>query len=195
MNDYNYPYSDEIGNYRYATVGGRRIKIYEKLGLSESMKISEKFSKKQIKNKKSQNNLNKKTIKKEKIFESEETIKKLKDKAEEIGRLNCCKEISEEVKKIAEENNIKAEIKQVTIFNEDGMKEIKGHYVTEINNKLYDYTGKQFLGSNNPDDIELRIYKHILNGFYAEDDIKVSTPEEAINYTKKNKEKLIIYNK
>lgn len=176
MNDYNYPYNDEIGNYRYATVGGRRIKIYEKLGLSESMKISKKFNK-------------------EKIFENEETIKKLKDKAKEIGRLNCCKEISEEVKKIAEENNIKAEIKQVTIFNEDGMKEIKGHYVTEINNKLYDYTGKQFLRSNNPDDIELRIYKHISNGFYAEDDIKVSTPEEAINYTEKNKEKLIIYNK
>ena len=48
MNSYNYPYTDEIGNYRYATVGGRPIKIYKKLGLSESMKISvaKKFRKK-----------------------------------------------------------------------------------------------------------------------------------------------------
>lgn len=174
MNDYNYPYSDEIGNYRYATVGGRSIKIYEKLGLSESMKISRKFNK-------------------EKIFESEETVKELKDKAKEIGRLNCCKEISEEVKKIAEENNIKVEVVQVTVFNEDGMKERNGHYVTEINNKLYDYTGKQFLGSNNPDDIELRIYKKISDNFYAENDLKISTLEEAIEYVEKNKNKLIFY--
>lgn len=174
MNDYNYLYSDEIGNYRYATVGGRRIKIYEKLGLTESMKISKKFNK-------------------EKIFESKETTKRLKDKAREIGRLNCCKEISEEVKKIAEKNNIKAEVVQVTVFNEDGMKDKNGHYVTEINNKLYDYTGKQFLGSNNPDDIELRIYKKISDNFYAENDLKINTPEEAIEYTEKNKDKLIFY--
>lgn len=176
MNDYNYPYSDEIGNYRYATVGGRRIKIYEKLGLSESMKTSKKFNK-------------------EKIFENEETIKRLKKitKSKEINRLNCCKEVSEEVKKIAEENNIKAEVVQVTVFNKDGMKERNSHYVTEINNKLYDYTGKQFLGSNNPDDIELRIYKKISNNFYAEDNVKINTPEEAIDYTEKNKDKLIFY--
>lgn len=174
INTYKYPYSDENGAYTWTTVGGKKIKIYEKLGLSESMKISKKFNK-------------------EKIFESEEMIKKLKDKAKEIDRLNCCKEISEEVKKIAEENNIKAEVVQVTVFNEDGMKEMNSHYVAKINGKLYDYTGKQFLGSNNPDDIELRIYKKISDNFYAEDDLKINTPDEAIEYTEKNKGKLIFY--
>ena len=43
MKDYEYPYNDELGNYRYVTVGGKRIKIYEKLGLAESMKKSNKF--------------------------------------------------------------------------------------------------------------------------------------------------------
>lgn len=176
MKDYEYPYNDELGNYRYATVGGKHIKIYEKLGLTESMKISKKFNK-------------------EKIFESEETIKRLKNitKSKEINRLNCCKQISEEVKKIAEENNIKAEVVQVTVFSEDGMKEKNGHCVTEINNKLYDYTGKQFLGSNNPDDIELRIYKKVSDNYYAENDVKINTLEEAIEYTEKNKDKLIFY--
>lgn len=43
--DYEYNQSDEKGAYRWATVGGKRIKIYEKLGLAESMKQSGKFKK------------------------------------------------------------------------------------------------------------------------------------------------------
>ena len=51
---YEYNQSDEKGTYRWATVGGKRIKIYEKLGLAESMKQSGKFGnrkeKEEIKN-------------------------------------------------------------------------------------------------------------------------------------------------
>ena len=54
--DYEYNQSDEKGTYRWATVGGKRIKIYEKLGLAESMKQSGKFSNKQIEDKKDYNN-------------------------------------------------------------------------------------------------------------------------------------------
>lgn len=42
---YEYNQSDEKGAYRWATIGGKRIKIYEKLGLAESMKQSRKFKK------------------------------------------------------------------------------------------------------------------------------------------------------
>lgn len=207
---------EENGVWR--TVGGHRIFIKEGQDLASAMKESGKFSKKQVEDKKIDNekqiidentekfskrimNQNRESAivfddeSKEKIFENEETIKRLKNitKSKEINRLNCCKEVSEEVKKIAEENNIKAEVVQVTVFNEDGMKERNSHYVTKINGKLYDYTGKQFLGSNNPDDIELRIYKKISNNFYAEDDLKINTLEEAIEYTEKNKDKLIFY--
>lgn len=171
---YKYPYSDENGSYTWATRGGKHIKIYKKLGLAESMKLSKKY-------------------KKDNVFENEETIQRLTNKAKEIGRLNCCKEISEEVKTIANENNIKAKVTQVTVFNKEGMLTLNGHYVTEINGALYDYTGKQFLGSNDPNDIELRIYKKVSNNYYAEDNIKIDDPEKAMDYTEKNEDKLIFY--
>lgn len=61
--DYEYNQSDEKGAYRWATVGGKRIKIYEKLGLSESMKESGKFSKKEDK----ENNEEERNLKIEKL--------------------------------------------------------------------------------------------------------------------------------
>ena len=73
MKDYEYPYNDELGNYRYATIGGKRIKIYEKLGLAESMKKSNKF-------KKIINKLKKENKEENNYGLSEELIKEIQNK-------------------------------------------------------------------------------------------------------------------
>lgn len=40
---FEYPLKDKIGSYCFRTLGGKRVKIYERLGVSESMKLSGKF--------------------------------------------------------------------------------------------------------------------------------------------------------
>ena len=189
----------------WRTVGGRRIFIKDGQDLISAMKESGKFPNK-IEERKNDNVLTVKDIPKLTVEEAKEYIKSeefkqnIKDfiKNEYDDNLTSCKEVSNLVTKFLNDNEIEAETISVTPFVKGRMETSGGHFVTKIDNELYDFTGKQYLNEINSEGVELRIYKNIGDDFYSRKEINfnnnMSIDEKTIKiieYTENNQDELI----
>ena len=197
---------NDYSNGVWRTVGGKRIFITKGTDLKTTMKKSGKYPTAKS-DKKSGGVIRVKGIglknekEAEKYLGSKDFQKTIKDfiKNKQNNELTCCKEVSNEVTNFIKSNGIKAKTVNVTAYANGKVTQTRGHYVTEMGGKLYDFTGKQYLGEKTSNGAELRIYKHIGNNYFAQKDIKINNnisekemKKTVEQYTKNNSDKIIL---
>ena len=113
--------------------------------------------------------------------------------------IKSCHKVADKVTKFLNDNGIEAETIRVTAIARGETETPETHSVTKMNNKLYDFTGKQFLDGQDSNDVELRIYKNVFANYYAEDNININKNlsnlekrNKIIEYTKNNLNKIIL---
>lgn len=164
--------------YIWITKNGNRIKIKNKQHPMDA------FIRQKDKNNRNNN---------DDFFQNEGIVNKVKEITKRENRLNCCDIVAKEISNFAQSQGIDAKPQSVIVFHHGVIETSGGHYVVNVNDSLYDYTGKQFFGSNNPKDVELKIYRNSGNNFYLENNkIKINNEEEAIKYTEKNQNIMIL---
>ena len=100
-------------------------------------------------------------------------------------RSNCCKEVSEAVVSRAKELGIDCSVINPVIFIAGKEDPYLNHYVILNNNKIIDFTHKQFLGSNSESDVELLIYPAIMDSVYANEELGKSNINDKVELIKK----------